>query len=127
MTFNIGEQHAGIVNNVGGNQSIQHGQHVYEAPDPQELVRELRQQMARVGLPTQIAADAQARVDELESDLAAARPDRAAVASRLNRLTQILLSAGALASAGHALTRPLAALASWLGDLGTPIMQAIGG
>jgi hypothetical protein len=130
VNFNIANQQAGVVNNVGGDQIIQRGQYGQAGLSPQDLrklVQDLRLEIGRLQIPGGLAAEALAAVDDLGSQLGGPAPDRASVASRLERLTRILSSAGALVGTGNILVGPLTAVASWLGQLGQPILRSLGG
>ncbi|MFI5967728.1 hypothetical protein ACIA8J_36905 [Streptomyces asoensis] len=130
MSFNIGNQQGGIVNNVAGNQNIHDGQSALFTADGQEvrgLVQDLRTSIEHTALPPAITPEVRAELDSLDEHAARPEPDRQAIASRLDRITQLLTSAGALATAGTHLTGPLQALADWLGTLGQPILHAITG
>ncbi|MEU5282303.1 hypothetical protein AB0G87_38610 [Streptomyces asoensis] len=130
MSFNIGNQQGGVVNNVAGDQSVHGGQSAVFAAGGQEvrgLVQDLRTSIERTALPPAIIPEVRAELDSLEEEAARPGPDRQAVAGRLGRITRLLSSAGALATAGAQLTGPLTALAGWLGALGQPILRAIAG
>jgi hypothetical protein len=121
-------QQGGVVNNVAGNQTVHGGQSAVFTAGGQEvrgLVRERRssgrccrrQSSQRWG----------PELDSLDEEVARPEPDREAVAGRLGRITRLLSSAGALATASTGLIGPLGALAGWLGALGQPILRAIAG
>ncbi|KAB7741965.1 hypothetical protein GA707_17385 [Nostocoides sp. F2B08] len=128
MTFNIGSQNAGVVNNVAGNQRIEGGQYgtLVTTEDALHAVSDLRAALDRVTLDQNTAVVANEHVDEIESELhSEPEPDRARVAQALERLTRLLTAAGAVATAGAALLGPLQALAGWLGGLGAPVLALL--
>ncbi|MEV0800315.1 hypothetical protein AB0I34_21660 [Kribbella sp. NPDC050281] len=127
MTFNIGNQSAGNINNVGRDQHITGGQHgVLVTPEAaRQAVIDLRAGLRLAPLEQQTSAAAEAEVREIETEIQKPEPDRPKAASSLERLTRLLLSAGSLASAGAALVQPLQTLAGWLGSLGAPILQLL--
>ncbi|MGV1009720.1 MAG: hypothetical protein ACOYBY_14075 [Dermatophilaceae bacterium] len=128
MSFNIGSQNAGVVNNVAGDQRISGGQHgtVVTAEDALRTVGDLRAALAQVKLDPQTRPVAQMQVDEIESELhKRPEPDRARVAGTLERLARLLTAAGAVTTAGGALLGPLQALAGWVGTLGAPILALL--
>lgn len=127
MTFHIGSQTGGIINNVAGDQHITGGQHatVVTIDAAREAVGALREAVAQADLAPATADSAQARVDEIDAELAAPQPDRSRVASCLERLTSLLGKVGALATAGVALVPPLQTIAGWLGTLGEPILRML--
>jgi hypothetical protein len=124
MTFNIGSQSGGVINNVAGDQHISGGQQgvLVSTEDARRALGELRQGLATARLDEATAAGAHAQVADMEETLRTERPDRPRFARALERLTRLLAAAGSLASAGAALLGPLHALAGWLGALGAPIL-----
>jgi hypothetical protein len=127
MTFNIGNQSAGNINNVGRDQHITGGQlGVMVTPEAaRQAVVDLRAGLRLAPLEQQTSAAAEAEVREIEAEIQKPEPDRSRAASSLERLTRLLLSAGSLASAGAALVQPLQTLAGWLGSLGAPILHLL--
>lgn len=127
MTFNIGRQVGGIINNVAGDQHIVGDQHgaLTTVEDAHRAVHSLRKALAAADLDqvTAIAADAQ--MSEAAAAISTVHPDRPRAADALERLTQLLITAGSLSSATTALITPLRALASWLGTLGQPILHLL--
>ena len=127
MTFNIGSQTAGVINNVQGDQQITGSQQgvAVTAEDARQALGNLRQAVAGAGLDETTAAQARAHLAELDTTVRAAQPDRSRFARALERLTRLLAAAGPLATAGAALAGPLQALALWLGALGEPILHLL--
>ena len=130
MTFNIGSQTGGVVNNVAGDQRIEGGQHgvVVSREDAASAAATLRELLASADLTAlsdedraSVHADAAAISDEL----AAPQPSPQKVVGRLERLTSVLSAAGAFAGAGAALIGPLTSIASWLGPLGGAVLQML--
>jgi hypothetical protein len=127
MTFNIGGQNAGIINNVAGDQHITGQQYgtLVTTEDARRALGDLRGAVTTAGLGRDAAADAHAHVAEMDAALPAGQPDKPRFARALERLTQLLAAAGSLASGGTALLGPLHALAGWLGALGGPILALL--
>jgi hypothetical protein len=127
MTFNIGGQNAGIINNVAGDQHITGQQYgtLITTEDARRALRDLRGAVTTAGLGKDTAAGAHAHVAEMDAALQAGQPDKPRFAWALERLTQLLAAAGSLASGGAALLGPLHALAGWLGALGGPIFALL--
>ncbi|MGW2916227.1 hypothetical protein ACWC9X_38100, partial [Streptomyces asoensis] len=65
---------------------------------------DLRTSIERTALPPAIEPEVRAEPDSLDEEIARPEPDRQAVAGRLDRITRLLTSAGALATAGTHLT-----------------------
>jgi hypothetical protein len=127
MTFNIGSQTGGVINNVGGDQHISGGQSgaLVTAADARAALAGLRRAVAATSLDEAAGAQARARLTELDTEMSAAHPDRPRFARALERLTRLLASAGSLAAAGGALLGPLHTLATWLGAAGHPILALL--
>jgi hypothetical protein len=127
MTFNIGSQSGGVINNVAGDQRITGGQRgvVVAAEAARAAVQDLLAALDASSIDEAIVREARGHVEEIDAELAAADPDRPRVAGRLERLTRLLVSAGSLATAGTALIGPLQTLAGWLGTLGEPVLRML--
>jgi hypothetical protein len=127
MTFNIGPQTAGIINNVAGDQHITGQQNgtLATTQDARRALTDLRSAVTTARLGTDTAAGAHAHVAEMDAALQADQPDKPRFARALERLTQLLAAAGSLASGAAALLGPLHALAGWLGALGGPILTLL--
>jgi len=127
MTFNIGSQNAGNINNVARDQHITGGQHgTLVTPDAaRQAVIDLRAGLRVTPFDEGTSAAADADLTEIEASMHQPEPDRAQIAPRLERLTRLLVAAGSLAAAGSSLLQPLHTLATWLGALGRPILALL--
>ena len=127
MTFNIGSQSGGVINNVAGDQHITGQQYgtLVTTEDARRALGDLRHAVTTAGLGAATAADAHTHVAEMDAALQAGQPDKPRFARALERLTRLLAAAGSLASSGAALLGPLHALAGWLGALGGPILALL--
>ncbi len=127
MTFNIGSQTGGVINNIQGDQHITGGQHgkLVTAEEVRQALGNLRRAVAEAGLDERTTATAHAQLTEMDAAMRAARPDRPRFAQALERLTRLFVAAGSLSSAGAALIGPVQALAQWLGGLGEPILHLL--
>lgn len=128
MTFNIGNQSGGQINNVAGDQYISGGQHaiVISTADARDAAEALSRALSRTALTRRQAAAADTAAVEIEAGMQAEQPDRHRVAAALERLTRLLSAAGALATAGTALLDPIRALAGWLGAMGSSVLHLLG-
>jgi hypothetical protein len=124
MSPQIRDQHAGVINNVDGDQVIYGGQHgtVITSGDARRAVHDLRDALAGATLDDATAAEARARVAEIDAEVHAPAPDKERAADPLRRLVKLLTNAGSLATAGAALIGPLQTLAGWLGAHGAAIL-----
>jgi len=127
MTFNIGSQSGGVINNVAGDQHISGQQHgtLVTTEDARRAVGDLRHAVTAAGLDQATAGAAHTQVAEMDETLRAERPDKSRFARALERLTRLLGAAGSLVTSGAALLGPLHALAGWLGALGGPILALL--
>ncbi|MFI9817383.1 hypothetical protein [Saccharothrix variisporea] len=109
MAINIGSQHAGVINNAEGNQTVHIGNATYNA-----LVDRVREEVRNVPLPPAVRAEVDAELDAVGGD-----PSQAV--GRVGRVVGLLRSAGALAGAGGGLASALSALIGSFGALGEPL------
>jgi hypothetical protein len=129
VSFKIGSQHAGLINNVDGTQII-HGDQQGAISSPAEIlsaVKQLREEIEVTGLARRSKANARQHVDEIEKAVMQKEPDKPTIGDRLARLTKLLVSAGALATAGSALAAPISKLAMWLGSFGATALSLLPG
>jgi hypothetical protein len=124
MGIHIRDQHAGVINNIDGDQVIHGGQHgtVVTSEDARRAVHDLRDALEGAALDDATAAEARARVAEIDAEVHAPEPDKQRAAGPLKRLVRLLADAGSLATAGAALIGPLQTLAGWLGAHGAAIL-----
>jgi hypothetical protein len=127
MSIHIKNQHAGVINNVDGDQVIYGDQHgtLVTSEEAQRAVHDLRDALAGAALDDATAAEARARVAEIDAAVRAPQPDRERAAGPLIRLVKLLNDAGSLATAGAALIGPLQTLAGWLGAHGAAIVSLL--
>ena len=127
MTFNIGSQSGGVINNVAGDQHITGQQYgtLVTAEDARRALGDVRHAVTAAGLDQAAAAAAHTDVAEMDETLRAERPDKSRFARALERLTRLLSAAGSLVTSGAALLGPLHALAGWLGALGGPVLALL--
>jgi len=123
MTFHIGSQSGGVVNNVGGDQHITGGQQgsYVSAAEAGQAVAELRRALAREALSPGVAAAAYREIDEVERETSAAQPDREHAATALERLVRLLGRTTSFALTGLGMVSPLTTLVGWLGPLGARV------
>jgi hypothetical protein len=98
------------------------------SPDPRQAlnaVRTLRRSVAGLELPGEVRSEAGRALDEIEDELRFPEPDRGVVTARLERFTEALTSAGAVASAGASLIRPIRTIATWLGPIGAALLRQL--
>ena len=122
--FNIASQQAGAIYQAAGDQRIAHGGGTL-AVHRLSAVADLRAAIEAASLPEPARHDATSEVEAIESELEEPAPDRGRIAAGVERLTETLREAGALASAGEALAGPLRSLASWAGAAGVAALRLL--
>jgi hypothetical protein len=127
MEIHVKQQTAGVINYVEGNQVVSGGVQGSVVTDDaaRQAVRELRRALSSTPLDGPRAAEARAQVTELDAAVRAPQPDKRRAADTLKRLTDLLVGAGSLATAGAALIGPLQTLATWLGAHGAAILSML--
>jgi len=127
MSIHIKNQHGVVINNVDGDQMVYGGQHatVVTSEDARRAVHDLRDALAGAALDDATAAEARARLAEIDATVHGPEPDKRRAAGPLKRLVKLLADAGSLATAGAALIGPLQTLASWLGAHGAAILSML--
>jgi hypothetical protein len=123
MSFHIGTQNAGVVNNVGRDQHISGGQQgtLVVTPEVREALEVLRTTVGSAELDERQSRDATRQLDEIEAAVGSATPEPERVAGPLEKLTRLLVAAGPIAAA----VGPLQTLAGWLGQLGAGVLRLL--
>ena len=129
MTFTIGSQHAAVINNVGGDQTIDGGQNVSIASPAEALafVQQLRSELRLASLTGRSKAAANTALDDIERELRRSEPDKPTIGDRLARMTNVVVSAGALVTGGATLLTAIKGLATWLGTAGVATLALVRG
>lgn len=131
MTFNIGNQQAGQINNVANDQTIYGGQHGsvggVDVERGRTVLADLRRQVAAASLPDGARTAALGHIDACERALDGDEPDARSLGSRLGTVAQVVVTAGAVVSAGTGIGAALAAVAAWLGPVGESIRRMLPG
>jgi hypothetical protein len=129
MTFNIGSQSGGVVNNVAGNQYVAGGQQgrLVTREAAERALLDVRDALRAMPLDRGTADQARDELHELDRAVQGAEPDRPRAARSLERLTRLLLAAGSLASAGGTVVTSLQTLAGWLGSVADPVLRLLAG
>jgi hypothetical protein len=129
MTFHIGSQHAEMINNVAADQTIHGGQNVSIASQAEALavVQQLRRELERAALTGESRSAANRALGDIERELHRSRPDAPTIGDRLARLTNVVVSAGALATGGTTLLTAIKGLATWLGAAGNATIALVRG
>ena len=114
-TFNIANQSAGSIQNVGGNMVVHDGIHGTANVHVTQLRGELAHlgdEIDRLALPADRRALVMAALAEAEAEAAAPAPRSNRIAQSLQRVTETLTDAGGLANAAVGVLRALASAVS---------------
>jgi hypothetical protein len=126
-TFNIRDQDATTINNVGGDMVVE-GNVISAESVVVELRGELSQLATEVGRLELPADQRQAVEEELagaEAAAAAEAPDAGGIAGRLEKATTVLRDAGALVGGGTAVVESLQRLGMLLGPAGHTLLALL--
>ena len=125
MSFHIGTQNAGVVNNVGHDQHITGGQQgvLVVTPEVRQALHALRSAVSSAGLDDAPSREATRQLDAIDAAVGSATPEPERVAGPLEKLTLLLVAAGPIAAA----VGPLQTLAGWLGQLGSGVLRLLPG
>jgi hypothetical protein len=126
-TFEIGSQNAASIQNVGGDLTIRdlHVEATWSTLEVrQELVR-LQEELARVALPPDLRAAAEAAVGAAAAEAGRPSPDPGRIAQLLGEATPVAGEAGALATAGTGLVESLRRAATVLGPAGKALLALL--
>jgi hypothetical protein len=119
-TFNIDNQNAGSIQNVGGDMVVHGGVHGSANVQVIELrgrLAQLSEELYRLPLPPESHAAVRDALVDAETEAAAPAPRSDRIGRSLARVTQVLEDAGALASAGTGLVRALGRAVALVGML----------
>jgi hypothetical protein len=128
MTFNIGHQHAAVVNNVAGDQTVHGGQYGYVLAPPEVIaaVRAVRAHLNELPLGADLHARADAELADLDHQMITGRTTQRDTADRLSRLLAAARQTGAIITSASSLGTAISTIAHWLGPLGSTLMHQLG-
>jgi hypothetical protein len=127
-TFNIGQQNAASIQNIGGDTTIEGGIHASAKWETLELRRTIvraQEEVADLGLSPSARETVNHSLDEAAREAAKPKPDRYRVAEHLGAAARTLKEAGALVGAGTAVLQALRRAAELLGPAGLAAIGAI--
>ena len=126
-TFNIRDQEATTINNVGGDMVVE-GSFISAGSLVVELRGELSRLAAEVGRLKLPAGEREAVEEELagaEAEAGAEAPDAGGIAGRLEKATAVMRDAGALVGGGTAVVESLQRLGELLGPAGHTLLALL--
>jgi hypothetical protein len=127
-TFNIRDQQATTIQNVGGDMVVHGGFSSSTGSQIIELRGELTrlaEELDRLDLPSEDRVEAERELAAAAVEAEGDEPDEGRIAGRLERFTQVLHDAGAVAGGGLAIVQSLQRLAELLGPAGHALLGVV--
>jgi hypothetical protein len=126
-TFEIGSQNAASIQNVGGDLTIRdlHVEATWSTLEVRQELARLQEELARVALPPDLRAAAEAAVGAAAAEAGRPSPDPGRIAQLLGEATTVAGEAGALATAGTGLVESLRRAATVLGPAGKTLLALL--
>jgi propanediol dehydratase large subunit len=127
-TFNIGEQNAASIQNIGGDAVIEGGIHAsasWEVVELRRTIERAQEAVAGLTLPPPTLEMVNQALDAAAREAAQPKPDKHDVAEHLGEATRTLKEAGALVGAGTAVAEALRRAAGLLGPVGLALIGAV--
>lgn len=127
-TFNIGQQNAANIQNIGGDSVIHGGIQATASWDTLELRRAIaraRDGLGELALPQPALEDVNRSLEAAANEAARPKPDRHDVAEHLAAATTTLREAGALVDAGTTVVDSLRRAVALLGPIGLALVGAL--
>lgn len=121
VNFNIGQQNAANIQNIGGDATIEGGIHATATWETLELRRTIartREEIAGLALAPEALDTVNQSLDAASQEAAVDKPDRYKVGEHLAAAAHTLKEAGALVGAGTAVVQALRRAAQLLGPAG---------
>ncbi len=127
MTFNIGTQTAGVVNNVIGDQHVSGSQTgigptAVGLSETRAAMSQLRALLASADLPHPLVDHVQTELGEAEIELSRTHPDRSVIAKRLRRVIEAGALTQTLVRASQQIAGALHLVIQWLGPAGAHLV-----
>ena len=126
--FNIGQQNAASIQNIGGDAVIEGGIHAsatWEVLELRRVIARAQEGAAALELPPPTLEAVNRELDAAARDAAQPKPDKHDVAEHLGNAARTLREAGALVGAGTAVLQALRRAAGLLGPVGAALIGAV--
>lgn len=127
-TFNIGQQNAASIQNIGGDAVFQGGIQATASWETLELRRAIAQAQAGLGelaLPQPVHEDVNRSLEAAANEAEQPEPDRREVAGHLGTAAKTLTDAGALVDSGNKVAGSLRHAVTLLGPIGLALVGAL--
>jgi hypothetical protein len=126
--FNIRQQNAASIQNIGGDAVIEGGIHAYatwEVVELRRVIARAQEDAAALELPPPTLKAVNQALDAAALEAAQPKPDKHDVAEHLGNATRTLTEAGALVGAGTSVLESLRRAAGLLGPVGAALIGAV--
>jgi hypothetical protein len=127
-TFNIGQQNAGNIQNIGGDAVI-HGDiqatATWETLELRRAIARARDGLGELALPQAVHEDVNRSLEAAANEAAQPKPNRHDVAEQLAAATATLKEAGALVDTGSNVVGGLRRAVAMLGPIGLALVGAL--
>jgi hypothetical protein len=127
-TFNIGQQNAASIQNIGGDAVIEGGIHAsatWEVVELRRVIARTQEEVAALELPPPILEAVNRSLDAAAREAAQPKPDKHNVAEHLGTAARTLNEAGALVGAGTTVLEALRRAAGLLGPVGAALIGTV--
>ena len=127
-TFNIGQQNAASIQNVGGDSVVEGGIHAtanWEVLELRRTITRAQEGVAGLALPPAALDAVNESLGAAAKEAAQLSPDRYRVAEHLGKAANNLQEAGALVGAGTTVLEALRRAAGLLGPIGVAVIGAL--
>jgi DNA-binding FadR family transcriptional regulator len=126
--FNIGQQNAASIQNIGGDAVIEGGIHAsatWEILELRRVIERVQAGVAALELPPPTLEAVNQSLDAAAREAAQAKPDKHDVAEHLGTAARTLEEAGALVGAGTSVVEALRRAAGLLGPVGAALISVV--
>jgi hypothetical protein len=126
--FNIGQQNAASIQNIGGDAVIEGGIHAtaaWEVIELRRVIEQVREEVEALELPPPTAEAVNRSLEAAAQEAAQTKPDKHDVAEHLGNATRTLKEADALVGAGTSVLESLRRAAGLLGPVGAALISVV--
>jgi microcompartment protein CcmL/EutN len=126
--FNIGQQNAASIQNIGGDAVIEGGIHAtatWEVVELRRVIERVREEVAALELPRPTVEAVNQSLEAAAREAGQTKPDKHDVAEHLGRAARTLKEADALVGAGTSVLESLRRAAGLLGPVGAALISVV--
>ena len=126
--FNIGQQNAASIQNIGGDAVIEGGIHAsatWEVVELRRTIDRVQEGVAALELTPSTREAVNQALEAAAQEAAQPKPDKHDVAEHLGNATRTLNDAGALVGAGTSVVEALSRAAALLGPVGAALISVV--